>query len=144
MSIKWMRWPYHYITVWYICQKSTLSTPNFAKAIVMTGSKDTVIWLPTTYKVCQMPFICMKWIWYEYAGDGRAQSYPTACPQWNPLKISTTTQPTPLEQRYGMVLWQIWLPTMVEGFTTLSIGMKWIWYEYAGDGRAQSYPTVCP
>jgi hypothetical protein len=22
------------------------------------------------------PFICMKWIWYEYAGDGRSQSYP--------------------------------------------------------------------
>jgi hypothetical protein len=48
----------------------------------MTGSKDTVIWLPTTYTVCQTPFICMKWIWYEYAGDGRSQSYPTECAQW--------------------------------------------------------------
>jgi hypothetical protein len=64
-------------------------------------------------------------------------------PVRNPLKILQPSPP-PLEQWYGMVLWQIWLPAMVEGFTTLSIGMKWIWYEYAGDGRSQSYPTAYP
>jgi hypothetical protein len=31
---------------------------------------------PTTYKVCQTPFICMK-----YEVDGGFQSYPTARPQ---------------------------------------------------------------
>ena len=25
-------------------------------------SKDTLILLPTTYRLCQTPFICMKWI----------------------------------------------------------------------------------
>jgi hypothetical protein len=40
--------------------------------------------LPTTYKAWQTLFICMKWIWYEYAWDERSQSYPTACPQWEP------------------------------------------------------------
>ena len=26
----------------------------------------------------------MKWIWCEYEVDGVSQSYPTACPQWEP------------------------------------------------------------
>jgi hypothetical protein len=54
-------------------------------------SKDTVIQLPTTYQVCQTPFICMKWIWYEYAGDGRSQSYPTACPHSEKSTQNPTT-----------------------------------------------------
>ena len=35
-------------------------------------------------KSMSTPCICMKWIWCEYTGVGRSQSYPTACPQWEP------------------------------------------------------------
>ena len=206
MSIKWMRGPYHYITVWYMSKIYT-STSKLAKAIVMTGSKDTLIWLPTTYKVCQTPFICMKWIWYEYAGDGRSQSYPTACPQWeihsksyNPARpfgamvwygvvanmtachgwrllntfcryevnlvwvwsgwevpiISYSMSPvrTPLRillpspLPFGVMVWYgvapLRPPTTYKAWQTLSLCMKWIWYEYEVDRRAQSYPTACP
>jgi len=86
MSMTWMRGPYHYSLhnsmIHVKNLHSHLSPPNLAKAIVKMWSKDTVIWLPTTYEVCQTPFICMKWIWYEYEVDGRSQSYPTACPKW--------------------------------------------------------------
>ena len=129
MSIKWMRGPYHYITVWYMSKIYT-STSKLAKAIVMTGSKDTLIWLPTTYKVCQTPFICMKWIWYEYAGDGRSQSYPTACPQWEPH--SESYDPAHPFWSDGMVWWcgnitasHGW--RLLNTFYRYEVDLVWVW-----------------
>ncbi len=98
-------------------------------------SKDTVIWLPTTYEVCQTPFICMKWICYDYAGDGRSQSYPTACPQWEShWKSYDPAHPFLCYVWYGVVAF--WLPTTYKVCQTLSICIKWIWYEYEVDGRS--------
>ena len=81
MSMKWMRGPYHNSTV-YTFQKLTPpppTEPNPFRVIVWYGVAS--LWPPTTYKGCQTPFICMKWIWYEYEVDEGSQSYPTACPQ---------------------------------------------------------------
>jgi hypothetical protein len=70
---------------------------------------------PTTYKVCQTPFLCMKWIWYEYEVDGRAQSYPTACPQWeshwSSLTVPLSSQSMDMTIRYAKVhlIYDLWL-----------------------------------
>jgi hypothetical protein len=79
-------------------------------------------------------FICMNWIWYEYEVDGKSQSYPTACPQWEP-HLEYYDWPTLFRVMvwYGVGVVAIWLPAMVEGFQTLSIGMNWILYEYEVD-----------
>jgi hypothetical protein len=85
----------------------------------------------------------MKWIWYEYEVDGRSQSYPTACPQWEPHSESYyPAHPFRVMVWYGVA--PLRPPTTYKAWQTLSIGMKWIWYEYAGDGRSQSYPTAYP
>ena len=101
----WSWWEDPIITYQYdTCQKSTLSPLQTCHLGRYLWSKDTVIWLPTTYKVvCQTPFISMKWIWYEYEGDGRSQSYPTHVPSDKPTQYPTT-QLTLLEWWYGMVL----------------------------------------
>jgi len=39
-----------------------MSLPNTKLGHGYWWRKDTLIWLPTTYRVCQAPFICMKWI----------------------------------------------------------------------------------
>jgi hypothetical protein len=93
------------------------------------------LWPPTTYKACQTPFICIKWIWYEYEVDGRSQSYPTACPQWEPhwKSYDWPSVPPPFRVMVWYDVVAIWLPAMVEGFQTLSICMRWIWYEYEVD-----------
>jgi len=101
-----MRGPYNYISVWYMSKIYTLSSPNQpCHSGRYLWSKDTLIWLPTTYEVvCQTPFICIKWIWYEYEGDGRHQSYPTACPQWETHTVSYNPAHPFTEWWYGMVL----------------------------------------
>jgi hypothetical protein len=58
---------------------------------------------PTTYKAWQTLSIGMKRIWYEYTGDGRPQSYPTACPQWEPHLESYYPVPSPPFSSDGMV-----------------------------------------
>ena len=80
MSLKWMRGPYHYITVWYMSNVKNLHShlqtwPSYCDdSGVRTLSYDC----PPHIK----PFIFMTWIQYEYVVDERSQSYPTACPQW--------------------------------------------------------------
>jgi hypothetical protein len=80
---------------------------------LMVWYGDAPLRPPATYKVCQTPFICMKWIWYEYAEVGRSQSYPTARPQCEPHSNPTTGLLPPIGVIYGMVLWhsdyQPWL-----------------------------------
>jgi hypothetical protein len=36
------------------------------------------LWPSTAYKVCQTPFICMKWTWHVYEVDRRSQSQPNS------------------------------------------------------------------
>ena len=70
----WMRGPYHYITVWYMSKTNLSPLSSSCQPGRYLWSKDILIWLPTTYKACQTPFICIKWIWYEYEVDGRLLS----------------------------------------------------------------------
>jgi hypothetical protein len=92
--------------------------------------KDTLIWLPTTYKVCQTPCTCMKWIWYEYAGVGRSQSYPTACPQWEPHSESYDW-PTPFWS--DGIVWCCGIMTASHGsrllntFYRYEVDLVWVW-----------------
>ena len=95
MSMKWMRGPYHYIIATFELKTETTSSSKAATCRVMVWYGVAPLWPPTTYKACQIPFICMKWIWYEYEVDGRLQSYPTACPQSPVRNHDKILQPSP-------------------------------------------------
>ena len=96
-------------------------------------SKDILIWLSSIYKACQTPFICMKWIWYEYEVDGRSQSYPTACPQWEThWKSYDCAHPFCSD---GMV-WCCGIMTASHGWRLLNTlnryegNLVWVWSEW--------------
>jgi hypothetical protein len=87
--------------------------------------------------------------------DGRAQSYPTACPQWEPHSESyDPAHPFRVMVWYGVA--PLRAPTAYKAWQTLSICMKWIWCEYELDGgpnhilqhvpseNPTQYPTTGP
>jgi hypothetical protein len=84
-------------------------------------NKDTVIWLPTTYKVCQTPFICMKW-----------REVPIISYSMSPVRNQNpTTQPTPIGAMvwYGVVAnmtachgWRL-----LNTFCRYEVNLVWVW-----------------
>jgi hypothetical protein len=128
MSKKWMGGPNHILQ--HVPSENPTQNPTTGPLLLEWCV--VAIWPPTTYKACQTPFICMKWIWYEYEVDGRSQSYPTACPQWEPH--SKSYDPAhPLEWWYSMVLWQYGCQPWLKAFKHFqyvwsgsSVSMKWI------------------
>jgi hypothetical protein len=81
--MKWIWWEYEvdgrsqsYPTVCPQCEIHSKSYDPVHPFRVMVWYGVAPIRPPTTYKVCQTPFICMK-----YEVDGGFQSYPTARPQ---------------------------------------------------------------
>ena len=91
--------------------ETTTKSYNTAHPLLECAS----LWPPTIYKACQTPFICIKWIWYEYEVDGRSQSHPTACHLWETSSKSyDCAHPFRVMVRYGVVT--LWLPAMIEGY----------------------------
>ena len=103
MSIKWMRGPYHYITVWYMSKIYTLTSKlgqgYCDDSRVRTQSYD-----------CPPHVKYVKHLLYVWSRSGMImqglggpnhilQHAPSENPTQNP-----TTQPTLLEQWYGIVL----------------------------------------
>ena len=87
--MKWMRGRNH-ILQHVTCENPTedpTTQPTLFRVMVWYGAAS--LWPLATYKAFQTPFICIKWIWYEYEVDGRSQSYPAACPlhsvSYNPV-----------------------------------------------------------
>jgi hypothetical protein len=127
MSIKRMGSPNHSIISYSMSPvRNQLKIPWLCSVSVLAPSR-VMVWYyisleqPTTYKVCQTPFKCMMWIWYEYEVDEMSQLYPTACPnpKWETHSESYSYPslcPPPFRAMvwYGVVA--IWLPAMVEGF----------------------------
>ena len=100
--------------------------------MVWYGVALAPLWPPTTYKACQTPFICMKWIWYEYeVGSGWEVpiiSYSMS-PVRNHNKILRLCPPL-LEWWYGMVLWhydcQPWLQ-LLNTLYRYEVNLVWVW-----------------
>jgi hypothetical protein len=76
------------------------------------------LWPSTAYKVCQTPFICMKWTWYVYEVDRRSQSQPysvvssqmwhTARPwQW-PYRLGLHPYDHPLHIKHAKHFLYVW------------------------------------
>ena len=82
MSMKWMGGRNHILQ--HVPSEKPLQNPTTQPTLfrVMVWYGAASLWPLATYKACQTPFICMKWIWYKYYVDGRSQSYPTACHLW--------------------------------------------------------------
>jgi hypothetical protein len=125
MSIKWMRGPNHCITVWYMSKiyalTSKLGQGYCDDSGVRTQSYD-----------CPPHIKYVKHLLYVWSGSGMSMQgmggpnhIPQHVPSENPTQNPTTaTGPPPFRVMvwYGVVA--IWLPTMIEGIYTLSIGMK--------------------
>jgi hypothetical protein len=135
MSMKWMRVRYHYIIATFELKTETTSSAEAATCRVMVWFSVAPLWPPTTYKACQTPFICMKLIWYEYEVDGRSQSYPTACPQWEPHSKSYDWPPF-LEWWYGMVLHPYSHPPHIKHD-------KHLLYVWSRSGRSMTWMGGC-
>jgi hypothetical protein len=104
MSIKWMRGPYHYITVWYMSKIYTLTSKlgqgYYDDSGVRTQSYD-----------CPPHMKYVKHLLYVWSGSvmtmqvmGGPNHILQHVPSENPTE-NPTTQPTPFGVMYGMVLW---------------------------------------
>jgi hypothetical protein len=99
---------------------------------------------PTTYKAWQtLSMYEVNLVWVCRGWEGPIISYSMS--QWEPHSESYYYYPA---HPFGVMVWYgvapLRPPTTYKAWQTLSIGMKWIWYEYELDGRSQSYPTACP
>ena len=122
------------VTTWQerLVQVSPANTTN-SKSIVFFSALKTGFSAPEIYvgiiHVLKILW-CMKWIWYEYAENGRSQSYPTACPQWEPHSKSYDW-PTPSWS--DGIVWCCGIMAASHGWRLLNtfhryeVNLVWVW-----------------